>query len=109
MTKHAQAVDAAIEAKEELVANLRRVIADAEELLEATVDVSGTGIKELRERTRENLTQARERLADVDAAVRASARRAAEAADEYVHDNPWPSIGMAAAAGLLLGVLLNRR
>lgn len=109
MPKKTETVDAAIEAKEELVANLRRVIADAEDLLEATVDVSGAGIKELRERTRENLVQARERLADVDAAVRASARRAAAAADEYVHDNPWPSIGMAAALGLLVGVLLNRR
>ena len=29
--------------------------------------------------------------------------------DEYVRDNPWSSIGAAAALGLLVGVLLGRR
>jgi ElaB/YqjD/DUF883 family membrane-anchored ribosome-binding protein len=29
--------------------------------------------------------------------------------DEYVHDNPWSSIGAAAALGILIGVLLGRR
>ena len=41
--------------------------------------------------------------------LRARARQAAEYTDEYVHDNPWSSIGAAAALGLLIGVLLGRR
>ena len=101
--------DSAIETKEQLVSNLRRVISDAEDLLAATAGQTDTKVAELRARAKENLRVARERLADADAAVRARARQAATATDEYVHDNPWSSIGAAAALGILIGVLLGRR
>ncbi len=101
--------DSAVETKEQLVANLRRVISDAEDLLAATAGQTDTKIAELRARAKENLSVAREKLADADAAVRARARLAANATDEYVHDNPWSSIGAAAALGILIGVLLGRR
>ena len=101
--------DSAIETKEQLVSNLRRVISDAEDLLAATAGQTDSRVNELRDRARENLNVAREKLADADAAVRARARQAATATDEYVHDNPWSSIGAAAALGILIGVLLGRR
>lgn len=101
--------ESALETKEQLVANLRRVIADAEDLLSATAGQTDSKIAELRARAKENLQVAREKLADADAAVRARARQAATATDEYVHDNPWSSIGAAAALGILIGVLLGRR
>ncbi len=59
-------------------------------------------------RAPENLAVAREKLADATAAGRERARQAAAATDDYVHDNPWSSIG-AAALGLLIGVLLGTR
>jgi ElaB/YqjD/DUF883 family membrane-anchored ribosome-binding protein len=100
---------AAVEGKEQLMANLRRVIADAEELLAATADDGSGRLADLRERVKDNLRVARNKLADADAIVRARARRAAEMTDDYVHDNPWSSIGAAAALGLLVGVLIGRR
>jgi ElaB/YqjD/DUF883 family membrane-anchored ribosome-binding protein len=42
-------------------------------------------------------------------ATRRVSRRAAAATDEYVHDNPWTAIGISAALGLLVGVLLGQR
>jgi ElaB/YqjD/DUF883 family membrane-anchored ribosome-binding protein len=33
----------------------------------------------------------------------------AAAADDYVHDSPWTAIGIAAAAGMLIGFLAARR
>ena len=101
--------ESASETKEQLVANLRRVVSDAEDLLAATAGQTDSKMTELRARARENLLMAREKLADADAAVRARARQAAIATDEYVHDNPWSSIGVAAAVGMLVGVLLGRR
>lgn len=101
--------ESAVETKEQLVANLRRVVSDAEDLLAATAGHTDTKVAELRARAKENLLLAREKLADADAAVRARARQAATATDEYVHDNPWSSIGAAAAIGILIGVLLGRR
>ncbi|MDR2154795.1 MAG: DUF883 family protein [Burkholderiaceae bacterium] len=101
--------NAAAESKEHLVTNLRRVIADAEELLTATADDGSSKLADLRERVKDNLRVARDKLADADAIVRARARRAAEMTDDYVHDNPWSSIGAAAALGLLVGVLIGSR
>ena len=37
------------------------------------------------------------------------AKAAATAADEYVHEKPWQVIGVVAALGLAIGLLLNRR
>ena len=101
--------DSAAETKDQLVSNLRRVVSDAEDLLAATAGQTDSKITELRARAKDNLLLAREKLADANAAVRARARLAATATDEYVHDNPWSSIGAAAALGILIGVLLGRR
>lgn len=101
--------DSATENKDELITNLRRVISDAEDLLAATAGETDSRIADLRARARKNLAVARDKLADADAALRAGARRAANATDDYVHENPWSSIGAAAAVGMLIGVLLGRR
>ena len=109
MSNLSEMADTAVESKEELVANLRRVISDAEELLVATAGDTDSRVAALRARAKEHLVIAREKLADADAALRANARRAMTATDDYVHDNPWASIGAAAAIGMLIGVLLGRR
>ena len=109
MSNVSEMVDSADQAKDELVANLRRVISDAEDLLAATAGDADSKIAELRARARKNLAVARDKLADADAALRAQARRAMNATDDYVPDNPWSSIGAAAAIGMLVGVLLGRR
>ena len=36
-------------------------------------------------------------------------KEALEAADRYVRDQPWEAIGIAAIAGLAMGLLLGRR
>jgi ElaB/YqjD/DUF883 family membrane-anchored ribosome-binding protein len=41
------------------------------------------------------------------AVEKAKARVAAT--DEYVHANPWQMIGVAAAVGALIGMLISRR
>ena len=101
--------ESASETKEQLVANLRRVVSDAEDLLAATAGQTDTKITELRARAKENLHLAREKLADADAALRARARQAAEYTDEYVHEHPWKAIGIGAAVGVVVGMLIARR
>lgn len=96
-------------AREELVESLRQVIADAEDLLGATADETGTKIEKLRERAEDNLVAARKRLGEAEGQLRETARHAADLTEEYVHENPWSALGFAAAAGMFLGVLLGRR
>ncbi len=95
--------------KEKLVADFRQVVADAEELLRLTAGHAGEKMSELRERAGTNLASARARLADAEAAVAARTKEVARATDDYVHDHPWRSIGVAAGVGLIVGLLIGRR
>ncbi|HWS05980.1 MAG TPA: DUF883 family protein [Burkholderiaceae bacterium] len=101
--------EATLATKEKLAADLRLVIADAEELLQITSNQTGEKVAELRARMGENLRVARAKLSEADAALRDKAREAARATDDYVHENPWRSIGIAAGAGLVVGLLIGRR
>ena len=96
-------------AKEKLVADLKVVISDAEELLRVTANQAGEKVGELRVRMQENLTSARHKLADAEAALKEKSREVARATDDYVHEHPWKSIGVAAGVGLLVGLLIGRR
>lgn len=95
--------------KDKLVEDLRIVVADAEELLKATANQTGERIAAARARAGESLQAAKARLDDVQAAVVEKARVAGRATDDYVHDNPWQAIGVAATIGLILGALISRR
>ena len=95
--------------KDKLVADLKLVIADAEELLAETASHTGERIAELRERMQDNLRNARHKLGDLEDALLVKTREVAKATDHYVHENPWKSIGIAAGAGLIVGLLISRR
>jgi ElaB/YqjD/DUF883 family membrane-anchored ribosome-binding protein len=96
-------------AREQLAADLKSIIADADELLKATASATGDRIHAARARAEESLRSARERLANLDDAALAQVKEVAKSADEYVREHPWGAVGVAAVAGLLLGVLISRR
>lgn len=103
-------MNARIEANtDQLVSDLKTVMQDAESLLKATSALTGEKVQEARAKAEESLRQAKERLSEVEEEALRRAREVAEAADEYVHDNPWQSVGIAAGVGLLVGLLLARR
>lgn len=95
--------------REKLAEDLRVVVADAEELLRATAGQAGEKVNAARERIQESLRAARERLATAEAALVERTRQAARATDEYVHENPWKAIGIAASVGVIVGMLIARR
>ena len=95
--------------REPLADDMKSIIADAEELLKATASATGERIAAARARAEESLKSARERLANLDDAALAQVKEVAKTADDYVHEHPWGAVGIAAVAGLLLGVLISRR
>jgi len=64
---------------------------------------------DLRERIGERLRDAKLRLADAEVAVVDRTKAAARATDDFVHENPWRAVGVAAFVGLLLGAVISRR
>lgn len=99
----------AVANKQKLVSDLKVVISDTEELLRATAGAAGEKAGELRERIALRLRDAKERVADIEAAVVDKTKAAARATDDFVHEQPWKAVGVAAALGLALGVLIGRR
>jgi ElaB/YqjD/DUF883 family membrane-anchored ribosome-binding protein len=95
--------------KQKLVADLKLVVADAEELLRATASQAGEKVSAARERIQASLATAKVKLTDAERVVVDKTKDAAKATDEYVRENPWQAVGIAAAAGLVLGVLISRR
>lgn len=94
---------------DQLVADLKTVMHDAEALLKATSTQTGEKIQEVRSRAEQSLQQARTRLNEAELEARRRAQEMADATEEYVRGNPWQSVGIAAGVGLLLGLLLSRR
>jgi ElaB/YqjD/DUF883 family membrane-anchored ribosome-binding protein len=94
---------------DQLVSDLKSVVNDAEALLNATSTQTGDKIQAVRARAEESLRQAKARLTEIEQEAIRRAKEIADATDEYVRDNPWQSVGIAAGIGLLLGVLLGRR
>ncbi len=95
--------------KDKLIADVKVVISDAEELLRATANQAGDKAGELRAKLQDHLASARVKLAEAEAAVVDRAKAVGRATDDYVHDNPWRSIGIAAGCGFIVGLLIGRR
>jgi ElaB/YqjD/DUF883 family membrane-anchored ribosome-binding protein len=48
-------------------------------------------------------------VVDLEVALIDKTKAAARATDDFVHEEPWKAVGVAAALGLALGVLIGRR
>ena len=94
--------------KEKLIQDLQLVVTDAEELLRATAGQAGEKVSAARERIQDSLEAARARLVVAQEAALEKTREAARATDEYVNDNPWRAVGIAAGVGLVVGLLISR-
>lgn len=94
--------------KQQLFDDVKVVVADAEELLRATAGQGGDKLAQVRAKTEESIRVVKERIASAQAELVARTREAAKATDVYVHENPWEAVGVAAAAGLVVGLLIGR-
>ena len=95
--------------RDKLMNDLRVVIADAGELLRMTSDEAGETAIDIRSRIQTRMNQAKADLMILQESAIAKAKAAGDATDEFVHENPWKSMGIAGAVGLLLGLLISRR
>lgn len=95
--------------RDKLIADMKVVIADAEELLKATASAAGDRVTAARSRIEESMKTAKIKIAAAEEAVVDRAKAAARATDDYVHAHPWKAVGTAAAVGVIFGMLIGRR
>jgi ElaB/YqjD/DUF883 family membrane-anchored ribosome-binding protein len=89
-------------AKGKMADDLKLIVSDGEELLKAAANASGEGFTAARAKVAEKVMSAKAKLAD-------GSQLAARQVDDYVHGSPWTVIGVAAAAGILIGFLAAKR
>ncbi|MCS2148489.1 MULTISPECIES: DUF883 family protein [Scandinavium] len=94
---------------EHLRDELKSLADTLEEVLNSSSDKSKEELGKLRSKAERALKDSRHRLGETSDALAKQTREAAARADEYVRDNPWTGVGIGAAVGVVLGVLLSRR
>lgn len=95
--------------KASLRQDVRNVVNDTEQLLKAAARNGDDGLADLRGRLELQLRHLRAELGDLEAGALQRARLAARSADQTLRAHPYGAIGLAAAAGLLVGFLAARR
>lgn len=69
----------------------------------------GEGYRNARAKFQDTLSQAKNGLSDMQENVSARTRDAMDSTDQYVREHPWQSVGIGAAVGVVLGLLMMRR
>ena len=92
-------------ANERLTSDLKTVVQDAEELMNATAGQAGEKVSEARSRLAAALESAKATCQRVEEKTVA----AAKATDQTIRAHPYESIGIAFGLGLLVGVLVARK
>lgn len=101
--------DAARKVRENGEQKVGTLLADVQDLVGRVAHVADPEIARLRDRIEVGLATTRKALADGTDQVQRQAKAAMATSDRYVHEQPWQSVGIAAAAGLLMGFLIGRR
>lgn len=89
--------------------DVQNVVSEAQELLKTVKDEGSTRVDEMKSKVVSQYDHAREKLGEIQHTVADGAKVAASSTDAYVRANPWTAVGIAAAAGAIIGFLAHRR
>jgi ElaB/YqjD/DUF883 family membrane-anchored ribosome-binding protein len=104
-----RAMDEFDRARGRMAGDFRTMITDSEDLLKAAATVSGEGFTAARTKFEDKVRRAKAALANASQPVFDRTKETAAVADDYVRGNPWTAVGVAIAAGVLIGALAARR
>ena len=89
--------------------NLRHMVDEIDTFLKSAADSGDQRFNAVRDRLADQVREMRTQIDELNQATVARVKRAARQADETVHAHPYGAMGVAAAAGLLIGFLASRR
>jgi ElaB/YqjD/DUF883 family membrane-anchored ribosome-binding protein len=106
MTESAMTHSSTETVKRKLLADFNAVMTEADQLLKLVTEEGGDKASALRTRVERNLNAAKDRLLSLEDAMLERTRATARATDEYAHENPWQTAGLAAGLSALFGVAI---
>jgi ElaB/YqjD/DUF883 family membrane-anchored ribosome-binding protein len=88
---------------------IKNLIADVEDLVARIANLKDEDVARLRTKVMRAVGAAKEGLSGGAGTVRDQTQQALSGADEYVRESPWVAVGIAAAVGAVVGILVARR
>lgn len=95
--------------KQALLKEINQVLVEVEHLYDEGVERGVEETKALKNKLEERLEEVKFKLNSLEERASEQVRQQVKAADEYINEKPYYAMGFAALAGLVVGVLLNRR
>jgi ElaB/YqjD/DUF883 family membrane-anchored ribosome-binding protein len=89
--------------------DMKSLVREAQDLFREATSVTGDKADELRALGLNLLDAAVSKAQEVQAVALETGKEVAESADEFVKENPWQAVGIAAGVGLLVGILIARK
>jgi ElaB/YqjD/DUF883 family membrane-anchored ribosome-binding protein len=89
--------------------DVQNVVSEAQELLKTVKDEGASKLEDVKTKLGAQYDVAREKFGEIQTTVQEGAKVAMTTTDEYVRSNPWRAVGIAAAAGAIIGFLASRR
>lgn len=88
---------------------IKDLIADVEDLMARIADLKDADVVRMRGKVQRAVDAAKQSIADGAGTIRRQAQDIAGSTDDFVRDNPWQAIGVAALVGAVVGILATRR
>jgi ElaB/YqjD/DUF883 family membrane-anchored ribosome-binding protein len=89
--------------------DIQNVVSEAQDLLKTVKDEGASRLEDVKSKVASQYDAARDKFGEIQATVQDGAKAAMTTSDQYVRGNPWRAVGIAAAAGALIGFLASRR
>jgi ElaB/YqjD/DUF883 family membrane-anchored ribosome-binding protein len=94
--------------KQKIIEDIKVLLNDSEELLRLSTTLPGESVDALRSRLRSHVDTARSALEDAQQSAVTRYRASVDGTEEYVRQNPWQALGVAAGIGFFMGILISR-
>lgn len=104
-----QAIPTKSSAREKLMDDLRTVVSDAQSWISQGGQMTGEELAALKDKLERAMVGAKDELVKLGEPVIEKTKEVAQATDNYVHENPWKSVGIGVGVGVVIGMLLARR
>lgn len=92
-------------AKSKIADDFKAIVTDSEDLIKVAANTTTDSLAAVRSDLVKKIVSVKTQLEEASQPAIAKARQA----NVYVHSNPWPVVGAAAALGLAIGLLAAKR
>jgi ElaB/YqjD/DUF883 family membrane-anchored ribosome-binding protein len=88
---------------------LHNLLSDIEDLIKNQTSWTEEDLSHAKVALGERIDSAKKSMDEMGKEITERTRYAVKTTDNYVHENPWQAIGIGAALGILVGVVVSRR